>query len=163
MRLGRTFEAGDEIVVTELDHHANVDPWEALHRERGCVVRRVRMNPESGELDWRDFESKITNKTKLVAVGAASNALGTINDVPRAVRLAHSAGAMAFVDAVHFAPHHLVDVREWSCDFLVCSAYKFYGPHVGAMYCRSELLQSLPFAKLAPSPNTAQSAPKRAR
>ena len=157
--LGRIFEPGDEIVVTELDHHANVDPWQALHRERGCVLRPVQMNPTTGELDWSDFESKITRKTKLVAVGAASNALGTINDVPRAVRLAHSVGALAFVDAVHYAPHHLVDVREWDCDFLMCSAYKFYGPHIGAMYCRRELLDSLPFAKLAPSSNAA---PERA-
>ena len=117
------------------------------------------MNLAAGELDWSDFESKITSKTKLVAVGAASNALGTINDIPRAVQLAHSVGALAFVDAVHYAPHHLVDVDEWSCDFLVCSAYKFYGPHIGAMYCRRELLESLPFAKLAPSPDTA---PERA-
>jgi cysteine desulfurase family protein (TIGR01976 family) len=157
--LGRTFEPGDEIVVTELDHHANVDPWQTLHRERGCIVQRVRMNPATGELDWSDFESKITGKTRLVAVGAASNALGTINDVPRAIQLARSVGAITFVDAVHYAPHHLVDVREWDCDFLVCSAYKFYGPHIGAMYCRRELLESLPFAKVAPSSNAA---PERA-
>ena len=157
--LGRMFEPGDEIVVTELDHHANVDPWQALHRERGCIIRRVQMNPATGELDWSDFQSKITSKTKLVAVGAASNALGTINDVPRAIQLAHSVGAITFVDAVHYAPHHLVDVRQWDCDFLVCSAYKFYGPHIGAMYCRRELLESLPFAKLAPSSNAA---PQRA-
>ena len=157
--LGHTFEPGDEIVVTELDHHANIDPWRALHRERGCVIRPVKMNLAAGELDWSDFESKITSKTKLVAVGAASNALGTINDIPRAVQLAHSVGALAFVDAVHYAPHHLVDVDEWSCDFLVCSAYKFYGPHIGAMYCRRELLESLPFAKLSPAPD---SAPERA-
>jgi cysteine desulfurase family protein (TIGR01976 family) len=157
--LGRTFASGEEIVVTELDHHANVDPWQALDRERGCVIRRVRMDPATGELDWHDFESKITRKTKLVAIGAASNALGTINDVPRAIQLAHSVGALAFVDAVHYAPHHLVDVRAWPCDFLVCSAYKFYGPHIGSMYCQRELLQSLPFAKVAPASN---SAPERA-
>ena len=153
--LGRTFASGDEIVVTELDHHANVDPWLALERERGCVIRRVKMNPATGELDWSDFESQVTRKTKLVAIGAASNALGTINDVPRAIQLAHSVGALAFVDAVHYAPHHLVDVAAWDCDFLVCSAYKFYGPHIGAMYCRGGLLQSLPFAKVAPASNAA--------
>jgi cysteine desulfurase family protein (TIGR01976 family) len=153
--LGHTFEPGDEIVVTDLDHHANIDPWQALHRERGCVIRRVQMSPAAGELDWKDFESKITKKTKLVAIGAASNALGTINDVPRAIQLAHSVGALAFVDAVHYAPHHLVDVGAWCCDFLVCSAYKFYGPHIGVLYCRSELLQSLPFAKVAPASNAA--------
>jgi cysteine desulfurase family protein (TIGR01976 family) len=157
--LGRTFEPGDEIVITELDHHANVGPWQALERERGCVLRVVRMDLKTGALDWSDFESKVTKKTKLVAVGAASNALGTINDIPRAVRLARSVGALTFVDAVHYAPHHLVDVRAWDCDFVVCSAYKFYGPHIGAMYCLRELLESLPFAKVAPSSNEA---PERA-
>jgi cysteine desulfurase family protein (TIGR01976 family) len=157
--IGRNCSLGDEIVVTELDHHANVGPWQALAVERGCELRVVRFDRESFALDWKDFESKISNRTKLVAVGAASNALGTTTDVARAVRLAHSVGALAFVDAVHYAPHHLVDVRAWNCDFLVCSAYKFYGPHIGAMYCRQELLESLPFAKVAPSSNAA---PERA-
>ncbi len=157
--LGRTFRPGDEIVVTELDHHANIGPWQALEYERGCVLQVVRMDLKTGELDWSDFERKVTNKTKLIAVGAASNALGTINDVPRAVKLAHAAGAYTFVDAVHYAPHQLVDVRAWDCDLLMCSAYKFYGPHIGAMYCRRELLESLPFAKLAPASNAA---PERA-
>jgi cysteine desulfurase family protein (TIGR01976 family) len=157
--VGRMCSPGDEIVVTELDHHANVGPWQALAHERQCELRVVRFDPHAGVLDWNDFESKITPRTRLVAIGAASNALGTINDVARAVRLAHGVGAYAFVDAVHYAPHHLVDVRAWDCDFLVCSAYKFYGPHIGAMYCRQELLQSLPFAKVAPAPDTA---PERA-
>jgi len=152
--IGRTLVRGDEVVVTELDHHANVGPWQALAQEQGCELRVVRFDPATGTLDWRDFESKVGPRTKLVAVGAASNALGTINDVARAVQLAHSVGAWAFVDAVHYAPHHLVDVRAWDCDFLVCSAYKFYGPHVGAMYCRAELRESLPFAKVAPSSDT---------
>ena len=112
------------------------------------------MTPSSGTLDWDDFEQKITSKTKLVAVGAASNALGTITDVRQAASLAHAVGALVFVDAVHYAPHHLVDVRAIDCDFLVCSAYKFYGPHVGALWCRAGLLQALPFAKVQPSPNT---------
>jgi cysteine desulfurase family protein (TIGR01976 family) len=153
--LGRTFEAGDEIVVTELDHHANVAPWQALERERGVVVRIVRLKTETGELDWDDFESKVNARTKLVAVGAASNALGTVNDLARAGRLAESVCAYMFVDAVHLAPHRLVDVRAMRCDFLVCSAYKFYGPHVGALYCRRELLESLPFPKLIPAPDYA--------
>src|SRR5215211_1642020 len=153
--LGRTFEAGDEIVVTELDHHANVAPWRALERERGVVVRVVRMKTETGELDWEDFESKVNPRTKVVAVGAASNALGTVNDLARAGRLAESVCAYMFVDAVHYAPHGLVDVRALRCDFLVCSAYKFYGPHVGALYCRRELLDSLPFPKLIPAPDYA--------
>jgi cysteine desulfurase family protein (TIGR01976 family) len=153
--LGRTFEAGDEIVVTELDHHANVAPWQALERERGIVLRVVRMNTETGALDWDDFESKVNERTKVIAVGAASNALGTLTDLSRAGKLAESVRAYMFVDAVHYAPHRLVDVRAIRCDFLVCSAYKFYGPHVGALFCRRELLQTLPFPKLLPAPDYA--------
>ncbi len=153
--LGRTFEAGDEIVVTELDHHANVAPWQALERERGIVLRVVRMNTETGAIDWDDFESKVNERAKVLAVGAASNALGTLNDLARARKLAESVGAYMFVDAVHYAPHQLVDVRAMRCDFLVCSAYKFYGPHVGAMFCRRELLETLPFPKLIPAPDYA--------
>lgn len=157
--LGRTFSVGDEIVATELDHHANVAPWQALERERGVRVSVVRMKTETGDLDWEDFERKVTAKTKLVAVGAASNALGTITDLGRAATLARAVGAYLFVDAVHYAPHRLADVRALDCDFLACSAYKFYGPHIGALYCRRELLESLPFPKLIPSPDTA---PERA-
>lgn len=153
--LGRTFEAGDEIVVTELDHHANVAPWQALARERGVILRVVRMNTETGALDWDDFESKVNQRTKVIAVGAASNALGTLTDISRAVKLAESVCAYMFVDAVHFAPHQLVDARAMRCDFLICSAYKFYGPHVGALFCRRELLQTLPFPKLQPAPDYA--------
>jgi cysteine desulfurase family protein (TIGR01976 family) len=153
--LGRTFSAGDEIVVTELDHHANVAPWQALERERGVSLRVVRMDTETGALDWEDFGSKVNERTRLVAVGAASNALGTINDMSRALRLARAMGAYLFVDAVHYAPHRLTDVRALECDFLVCSAYKFYGPHVGALFCRRELLESLPFPKLIPAPDYA--------
>ena len=153
--LGRTFEPGDEIVVTELDHHANVAPWQALERERGVRLRVVRMDTETGALDWDDFKSKVNGRTKVVAVGAASNALGTLTDISRARGLAESAGAYLFVDAVHYAPHQLTDARALGCDFLVCSAYKFYGPHVGALFCRRELLQTLPFPKLAPAPDYA--------
>ncbi len=153
--IGATLGAGDEIVVTELDHHCNVAPWQAVEREHGCVLRMVKMDTKTGQLDWGDFESKVTARTKLVAVAAASNALGTIVDVPRAVRLARSIGAMAFVDAVHYAPHQLVDFAEWDADFTICSAYKCYGPHVGVMAGRQSLLESLPFAKLLPAPNEA--------
>ena len=153
--LGRTFGPGDEVVVTELDHHANVAPWQALERERGVRVHVVRMSTETGALDWDDFESRVGGRTKLVAVGAASNALGTLTDLARARRLAESAGAYLFVDAVHYAPHRLADVRAMRCDFLVCSAYKFYGPHAGAMFCRRELLETLPFPKLQPAPDYA--------
>jgi cysteine desulfurase family protein (TIGR01976 family) len=117
------------------------------------------MDIQTGTLDWDDFEQKVNSRTKLIAVGAASNALGTINDIPRAARLARAVGALLFVDAVHYVPHHLADVRQWDCDFLVSSAYKFYGPHVGALWCRRELLETLPFAKVQPSSN---SAPERA-
>jgi cysteine desulfurase family protein (TIGR01976 family) len=157
--LGQLFNEKDEIVVTELDHHANVAPWQALARERGCRLRTARMNPGDGTLDWDDFEKQISSRTKLVAVGAASNALGTVNDVPRACRLAREAGALSFVDAVHYVPHFQADVKSWNCDFLVCSPYKFYGPHLGALWCRHELLESLPFVKVAPAPN---SGPNRA-
>src|SRR5438309_2073879 len=132
--LGRRWGPGDEIVVTELDHHANIDPWKALGRERGVTVRVARMVPETGQLDLEDLSRQITDRTRLVGVGAASNALGTINDVTEVARLAHDAGALAFVDAVHYAPHRLVDVGAIGCDFLACSAYKSHGPHVGVLY-----------------------------
>ncbi|HLL72909.1 MAG TPA: cysteine desulfurase-like protein [Pyrinomonadaceae bacterium] len=157
--LGRQLEAGDEIVVTELDHHANVAPWAALARERGVRVRTVRMIAETGQLDWEDFDRQVNRRTKLVAIGAASNALGTITDVRRATEAAHAVGALSFVDAVHYAPHQLVDVRSLDCDFLACSAYKFCGPHVGILYARQALLESLDFPKLLPAPDHA---PERA-
>lgn len=157
--LGRGYARGDEIVVTELDHHANVAPWRALEKERGVTVRTARMIPETGQLDWDDFSRQLNERTKLVAVGAASNALGTITDVRRAGEMAHAAGARVFVDAVHYAPHSLVDVAALDCDFLSCSAYKFYGPHIGILYGKGEILASLDFPKLIPSPDTA---PERA-
>src|SRR5881394_2105530 len=157
--LGRGYERNDEIVVTELDHHANVAPWRALEKEHGVKMRTVKMISETGELDWEDFSRQLNERTKLVAIGAASNALGTINDVGRAEEMAHSLGAQIFVDAVHYAPHELIDVRDWNCDFLACSAYKFYGPHIGILYGRHDLLGSLDFPKLIPAPDTA---PERA-
>lgn len=157
--LGRGYERGDEIMITELDHHANVAPWRALEKERGVMVRVAKMIPETGQLDWDDFEQQLSRRTKLVAIGAASNALGTITDVRRAAAMAHAAGARIFVDAVHYAPHALVDVRDLDCDFLSCSAYKFYGPHIGILYGRKELLDSLDFPRLLPAPDTA---PERA-
>ncbi|PYI74689.1 MAG: cysteine desulfurase-like protein [Verrucomicrobia bacterium] len=157
--LGRGYGRNDEILVTELDHHANVAPWRTLEKERGVKVRTVKMIPETGELDWDDFSRQLNERTKLVAIGAASNALGTINDVPRVSEMAHSLGAKIFVDAVHYAPHQLIDVSDWNCDFLACSAYKFYGPHIGILYGRHDLLSSLDFPKLIPAPD---SAPERA-
>ena len=157
--LGRGYSPGDEIVITELDHHANVAPWRALEKERGVIVRLARMIPETGQLDWDHFARQVNARTKLVAIGAASNALGTITDVRRAAEMAHAVGAQIFVDAVHYAPHALIDVREMNCDFLSCSAYKFYGPHVGILYGKQDLLAALDFPKLIPAPDTA---PERA-
>jgi cysteine desulfurase family protein (TIGR01976 family) len=157
--IGAICSPGEAVVVTELDHHANVGPWEALAKEHRVELRVVQMDAATGALDWNDFEQKVTAGVKLVALGAASNALGTISDVARAAAIAHSVGAMLFVDAVHYAPHKLVDVQALDCDLLMCSAYKFYGPHVGVLYCRRALLETLPFAKLQPAPNTA---PERA-
>ena len=153
--LGRGWRPGDEIVITELDHHGNNAPWQALAKERGVTIRTVRMLPETGQLDWDDLAGAINRNTKLLAIGAASNALGTINDVQYAARLAHEVGALVYVDAVHYAPHSLVDVRDLECDFLACSAYKFYGPHIGALYGRHDLLQKLDVPKLAPAPDEA--------
>jgi cysteine desulfurase family protein (TIGR01976 family) len=157
--LGRTMGPGDEIVTTELEHHANVAPWQALVKERGVTLNVAQMDPETGQLDWSDFERLVTKKTKVVAFGAGCNALGTVNDFRRAVELAHSVGALVLVDAVHYAPYFLCDVKEMNCDFLTCSAYKFYGPHVSVFYGKEDLLESIDFPKLAPAPDAA---PERA-
>jgi cysteine desulfurase family protein (TIGR01976 family) len=153
--LGREWGPGDEIVVTELDHHGNVAPWRALAKERGVTIRVARLNAADGRLDWRDLERQIGPHTRLLAIGAASNALGTITDVQAAGELAHAVGAKIFVDAVHLAPHEAIDVQEMGCDFLACSAYKFYGPHVGILYGRRELLEHVDIPRLEPAPNTA--------
>lgn len=155
--LGAQYAPGDEIIVTELDHHANIAPWNRLVLERGVRLNTVKMIPETGQLDWDQFEQLLNKRTRLIAIGAASNALGTINDVPRAIRMARALanGALVFVDAVHYAPHALVDVRAWDCDFLAMSAYKFYGPHVGVLFGKRELLESINFPKLIPAPDAA--------
>jgi len=151
--LGRNFNEGDEIIVTELDHHANVDTWRSLEKERSVKIRVVPMDIESGTLEFNEIQNFLNEKTRLLAIGAASNALGTINDVTRACRLAREAGALSFVDAVHYAAHNLVDVKAFDCDFLACSAYKFYGPHIGVLYGRKKLLQEIDFPKLRPAPD----------
>ena len=151
--LGRAWGPGDEIVVTELDHHANIAPWRALERERGVTLVSVPFHVETGELDWEALEGAISRRTRLLAIGAASNALGTIIDVRAAVRLAHDAGAMAFVDAVHLAAHAAIDVQALECDFLACSSYKFYGPHAGLLFGRAERLEALDLPKLEPAPD----------
>jgi len=153
--LGRGWGTGDEIVVTELDHHANVDTWRAVARERDLGVRTVRFRPETGQLDMDDLARALSPHTRLLAIGAASNALGTVNDVRRAADLAHEHGALVFVDAVHYAPHSLVDVEAFGADFLACSAYKFYGPHVGILWGRRRLLEELDLPRLEPAPDEA--------
>ncbi len=152
--LGRRFRPGDEIVVTELDHHANIDTWRSLEKDRGVTIRVLPMNIQTGQLELEKLPNLLNNRTRLVAIGAASNALGTINDIETAVRIAKDAGALTFIDAVHFAAHELIDVKTIGCDFLACSAYKFYGPHIGVLYGRNELLRSIDFPKLSPSPDT---------
>jgi cysteine desulfurase family protein (TIGR01976 family) len=156
--LGREWSKGDEIVITELDHHGNVAPWRALEKDRGVTVRMVKMRTEDGRLDWSDLEAALTSRTKVLAIGAASNALGTITDVARATQLAHAVGALAFVDAVHYAPHVLVDAQQIGCDFLACSAYKFYGPHIGVLWGKRALIESLDAPRLDPAP---QESPER--
>ena len=151
--LGRTWQSGDEVITTELDHHANVAPWRALEVDRGIVVRCARMIPETAQVDLDHLEELVSKRTKLIAAGGASNAVGTVNDLARIAAIAKSADALLFVDAVHLAPHQLIDVRKIGCDFLACSAYKFYGPHAGILFARSALMESLPFPKLDPAPN----------
>jgi cysteine desulfurase family protein (TIGR01976 family) len=153
--LGQGWRQGDAVVVTELDHHANSDTWRRLARERELELRVIRMRPEDGRLDMEDAARKLTRGVRLLAVGAASNALGTVNDVAQLSALAHAAGALVFVDGVHYAAHHMPDVRAWDCDFLACSAYKFYGPHVGVLWGRQALLNSLDAPRLTPATPTA--------
>lgn len=148
--IGRELKAGDEIVVTTLDHDANVAPWRALE-EQGAVIRQVDIRESDCTLDLEDLKRKITPKTKLVAVGYASNMVGTINPIAEITKRAHAAGALMFVDAVHFAPHGLIDVRALNCDFLVCSPYKFFGPHMGTLYGRRELLERFKPYKVRPA------------
>jgi cysteine desulfurase family protein (TIGR01976 family) len=151
--IGRELKPGDEIVVTTLDHDANVAPWRALE-EKGLVVRQVDIREADCTLDLDDLKRKITPKTKLVAVGYASNAVGTINPVAEITKLAHGVGALMFVDAVHYAPHGPIDVRALDCDFLVCSPYKFFGPHMGTLYGKREnLLRFKPY-KVRPAPDS---------
>jgi cysteine desulfurase family protein (TIGR01976 family) len=148
--IGRDLREGDEVIVTTLDHDANVAPWRAL-AERGVTIRQVDVRPEDCTLDMDDLAGKLNQRTKLVAVGFASNAVGTINDVARVVKLAHDVGALVYVDAVHYAPHMAIDVRALDCDFLACSTYKFFGPHMGAVYGKREHLKRLRPFKVRPA------------
>ena len=146
--LARTWRNGDEIIVTRLDHEGNVGPWVSAARDAGAVVRQVDVNRDDGTLDQASFRSSLSPRTKLVAVGLASNITGTINPVKQMIRAAHDVGALTCIDAVHFAPHGLIDVIDLDADFLVCSAYKFFGPHLGVLYGRRQLLETLQPYKL---------------
>ncbi|HTB94654.1 MAG TPA: cysteine desulfurase-like protein [Candidatus Sulfotelmatobacter sp.] len=147
--IARELKPGDEILLTTLDHDANYSPWKALE-EKGVVIRQVDIREADCTLDIDDLKSKLNEKTRLVAVGYASNSVGTINPVAEITRLAHAAGAMIYIDAVHYAPHGLIDVKALDCDFLVCSPYKFFGPHMGTLYGKRQHLQSFRPYKVRP-------------
>jgi cysteine desulfurase family protein (TIGR01976 family) len=151
--LARLWDPGDEIIVTRLDHDANITPWVLAAQDRGCRVRSVDFHPEDGTLDLEDLEKALEGRPRLVAVGYASNALGTINPVEKIVQMAHAAGALVYIDAVQYAPHGPIDVQKLDCDFLVSSAYKFFGTHAGILYGRYELLDELFAYKVRPAPN----------
>ena len=149
--IAASLKPGDEIVVTTLDHEANISPWRAVAADRGLLLRQVDINEADGTLDLADLDAKLGRRTRLVAVGWASNALGTINPVAEIVRRAHAVGAWTYVDAVHFAPHGLLDVQAIDTDFLVTSAYKWFGPHAGVLYGRADILERLPAYKVRPA------------
>lgn len=150
--IARELKSGDEIIVTKLDHAANISPWVALE-EKGVKVQFVDINTLDCTLDLTDLETKINENTKLVAVTYASNAVGTINDISKIVKLAHNFGALVFVDAVHYAPHAPINVHHLDCDFLACSAYKFFAPHVGILYAKREHLTRFSPYKVKPATN----------
>lgn len=153
--IGRTWNENDEIVLTRLDHDANVTPWMLAARDAGATVRFADIDTDTVTLDMASLEAAVGPKTRLVAFPAASNAVGSLVDITRAVEIAHSVGALAFVDAVHYAPHGPIDVRAFDCDFLVASAYKFFGPHTGALYGKHDLLQHFEAYRLRPAPSAA--------
>jgi cysteine desulfurase family protein (TIGR01976 family) len=152
--LGRLFQPGDLLVVTHLDHDANISPWLQIAEDRGCRIRWVDVHTEDGTLDLHDMQRAIEEKPRLVAFGYASNSMGTINAVEKITSWAHDVGALVYVDAVQYAPHGLIDVQHSGCDFLVASAYKFFGPHAGILYGRLDLLESLQAYKVRPAPST---------
>ena len=152
--IGRKLQPGDEILVTRLDHDANVSPWLQMAEDRGVTVRWAEIHDADCTLDLADLASKINDKTKVVTVGYASNAVGTINPVKAIIRLAHAAGALAYIDAVHYTPHGLIDVAALDCDFLVCSSYKFFGPHMGVLFGKREHLEHLRPYKVRPLVDT---------
>jgi cysteine desulfurase family protein (TIGR01976 family) len=152
--IGRTLRPGDEVLVTRLDHDANVTPWVLAARDAGATVGYVDIHPEDCTLDLDDLDRQLGPRTRWLTLTCASNAVGTVNDVGAIVRQVHAAGARVFLDAVHYAPHGPIDVQQWDCDLLASSAYKFFGPHVGILYGKQELLAALPAYKLRPVPET---------
>lgn len=151
--LSRHWQAGDEIVLTRMDHDANVAPWLHIAQDKNLVVKWVNINPDDCTLDMHSLEAALSEKTKVVAVVHASNAVGTINPISRITDMAHAAGALTVVDAVQSAPHIPIDVQALGCDFLLCSAYKFFGPHIGILWGKYELLEQLPAYKVRPAKN----------
>ncbi len=149
--LAQWLNPGDEVVVTRLDHDANITPWTLMAEEHGCTVRWVDFDVEDGTLRLDTLESALENKPKLVAVGFASNALGTINPVKKITEMAKAAGALVFIDAVQYAPHGPIDVQDIGCDFFACSSYKFFGPHMGLLYGKYDLLDELKAYKVRPA------------
>jgi cysteine desulfurase family protein (TIGR01976 family) len=152
--LAHLLNEGDEIVVTRMDHDANISPWLLVARDRGCTVRWIDFDPQTYRYDEASVDAAITEKTRIVAVGYASNAIGTVNDVASVAEKAHAVGALVFVDAVQFAPHFVMDVKAIGCDILACSPYKFYGPHQGMAWARRDLLESLSPYKVRPADDT---------
>ncbi len=149
--LGQTWKPGDEVIVTALDHDANFTPWALAARDAGATVVTAPIRREDCTLDLEWLEANISERTRLVAVACASNAVGSINPVGEIARMAHRVGAQVFLDAVHYAPHRLVDVTAWDCDYLACSAYKFFGPHVGVLFGKRHLMEGLPAYKVRPA------------
>jgi len=152
--VAKTLRPSDEVLVTRLDHDANVSPWVLAARDAGATVRWIDIHPPDCTLDLDGLRRQLNERTRWVAVGCASNVAGTINDVASITRWAHQAGALVFLDAVHYAPHGPIDVQAWACDALACSAYKFFGPHVGILWARRQLLEDLPAYKLRPAPES---------
>lgn len=151
--LAQTWAPGDEVIVTRLDHDANVSPWVLAARDAGITVHKIGVRAADCTLDLDELRDKLNPRTRLVAVGCASNSVGTINPVREIIRCAHAAGAEVVLDAVHSTPHRLPDVTDWDCDYLLCSAYKFYGPHVGILWARRDRMEQLPAYKVRPAPN----------
>lgn len=151
--ISRQWQAGDEIIVTQIDHDANISPWLLAAEDRGVTVRWLDFHPENCTLALESLADLLSDRTRLIAINYASNAVGTINDVARVVAMGHSVGALVYVDAVHYAPHGLIDVQALDCDFLVCSVYKFFGPHTGVLYGKYDLLDRLTAYKVRPASN----------